>query len=90
MARTEPNKDENEMAIAELKRETREAMPIKYREATSGMFVGTVPAYKVIATDDCGQRVTLALFPYDDFDEGKRRIGARIMAEEMAERINAS
>lgn len=92
MARTEPNKMENDAAIAELKRETREHPPIKYSDATSGLFNSTISsAYKVVATEGSfngGQRVTVALFPFDEFDGGNRRNAARIMAEELAERIN--
>lgn len=88
--RTEPTKDGNEVAIAELKRETRGTWPLKYRDARSGIAVTSYDAYKVVATADDGQSVTVAIFPYDDFDEGRRRETARIMAEELAERINAA
>lgn len=91
--RTEPTKAENEAAIAKLKREMREEMPIKYRHARTGCYQWRANhpqphAYTVKATDDCGQEVTVAEFPFDDFDGGKRRICARTMADTLAEQIN--
>jgi hypothetical protein len=99
--RTEPNKVENEAAIAQLKRETRGEHPMKYRDARAGATTKVRPmvnshetwnehGYTVRAFDDNGQSVEVAFFPLDDFDEGKRRETARMMAEELADTINNS
>jgi len=99
MARTEPNKEQNEAAIRLLKRETRGPLPLKYtdaragatsKERTTGRGDQTYfeHGYAVRALDDTGQSVEVAFFPLDDFDEGRRRDTARILAEELAERLN--
>lgn len=87
MAKMEPTKEGNDAAIAELKRETRGQVSFKYHDAVSGQHAGSVEAYKVVASLERGGRVTVALFPYFQFDGS--RDAARIMAEELAERINA-
>jgi hypothetical protein len=86
--RTEPTKRENEQDIAALKRETR-GEPMKFIDAVCGVAVTEYEAYKVVATGFLdGQRMTVAIFPYDNFDGGKRRETARIFAEELADRLN--
>lgn len=89
VTRTEPNKEQNEQAIAELKRETRGEKPLKYKDARIGRArTAYIECYSVRAVDEYGQDVQVALFPYDDFDDGLRRETARMMAEELAESIN--
>lgn len=101
MARTEPSKEENEKAIAELKREMRGAHPMKYKNARFGLAMTfgdyngrTMPlkdsVYRVEAFDVAsGQKLSIADFHFDHFDGGMRRETARMMAEELTERINA-
>lgn len=102
--RTEPTKEENEAAVRALNREARGEKPIKYRDARwgvaakliclsvdkNGHYVGTtsVHGYAVYAIDDCGQFVEVAFFMCDDFDGGKRRATARILAQELADSLN--
>lgn len=89
MARTEPNKEDNEVAIRELKSETRGEHPMKYKDARSGLAGNDLCAYRVVAIEtEGGQLLQVAHFPFDPFDGNKRRDTARMMAEELVEWIN--
>ena len=86
--RIEPTKEQNEAAIRALKREGREKPPFLFIDATAGMDPHPWPgSYVVKATGEDMQRVTIATFPFDPFS-GDRRETARILAEELADRIN--
>ena len=85
--RTEPTKEENEAAIAELKRETRGKLTHEYSDARAGTFEPHM--YSVFARSDVGMMdCRIADFYFDHYEGGRSREAARIMAEELAERIN--
>ena len=86
--RTEPTKEQNEAAIRALKRETREQVPQGFfKDARAGLGATGIE-YAVWAKLEDGMIVRIGIFPFDDFDGGKYRIAARILAEELADRIN--
>lgn len=92
--RLEPTKEENEQGIARMRKELRGELPLKFDNARCGLErgwidyadgVSTDVSFKVVANVD-GQTVTIAEFPFDSCD--KRRESARILAEELADRLN--
>ena len=83
--RTEPTKEQNEAAIRALKREGRSKPPVMLHDAIAGAYSET--EYRVIASADGCRRFAVARFPFDPYSSDHKET-ARILAEELADRIN--
>lgn len=85
----ESTKEANEVDIRALRKSFDGELPIKYRDARMGMQL-MLNVYRVVAMGDDGQKFLVAEFHFDDFDGGKRRDTARIMAQQLCDSINES
>jgi hypothetical protein len=84
----DPTPEENRAAIDALKTETESTDPYAfYRDARAGEDRS---AYVVFAKDLRGQNCRLADFWFDAFEGGRDRHAARVLAEQLARKINAS
>lgn len=81
-----PTAEENRAAIDALKSETEQTDPYAfYRDARAGEDRS---AYVVFAKDLRGQNCRLADFWFDTFEGGRDRQAARVLAEQLARKIN--
>jgi len=95
MAKVEPSKEENDKAVAELKRQIREneIIDVHFRNARVGVFPVSGSAYRVVADAQWIENGALKRASSQgvaDFYFGAHnRQSARNMAERLADLINA-